>query len=130
MNKGSLIGTAARRLRRGFVLAGVAGVFALAGISAASAQSTTGSVFGKAPTGYSVSVRSTTTGAGRTVRVDHDGRYSARELPVGTYTVTLKEGSQAVAEHLNVSVVVGRGMQVDFDCAELKLACANAVAAK
>lgn len=102
------------------MLAGVAGAFALAGISSASAQSTTGSVFGKAPAGYAVSVRSVTTGAGRTVHVDSSGRYSAREMPTGTYTVTLQNDGHALAEHLNVPVIVGRGVEVDFDCAKLK----------
>lgn len=109
-----------RRMGRSLMLAGIAGVFALAGVSTASAQSTTGSVFGKAPAGYAVSVRSATTGAGRTVHVDSAGRYSARELPNGAYTVTLEENGQAVAKHLNVPVVVGRGVEVDFDCSKIK----------
>ena len=54
-----------RRLGQSLMLAGIAGVFALAGVSTASAQATTGSVFGKAPAGYTVSVRSAATGAGR-----------------------------------------------------------------
>lgn len=109
-----------RRIARSLALAGVMGAFAVAGISTASAQSTAGAVFGKAPAGYSVAVRSDTTGAGRTVTVDSSGRYSARELPTGTYTVTLKQGGQDVAKHLNVPVVVGRGIQVDFNCGEIK----------
>ena len=110
----------ARRLGRSLMLAGIAGVFALAGVSTASAQSTTGSVFGKAPAGYAVSVRSATTGTGRTVHVDDSGRYSARELPNGVYTVTLKDKDQAVAKHPNVEVIVGRGVEVDFDCSKIK----------
>ena len=109
-----------RRLGRGLMLAGIAGVFALAGVSTASAQSTTGSVFGKAPAGYAVSVRSATTGTGRTVHVGDSGRYSARELPNGVYTVTLKDKDQAVAKHPNVEVIVGRGVEVDFDCNKIK----------
>ncbi|HKR77915.1 MAG TPA: carboxypeptidase-like regulatory domain-containing protein [Rhodanobacter sp.] len=110
----------ARRLGRSLMLAGVAGAFALAGVSTASAQSTTGSVFGKAPAGYAVSVRSAATGAGRTVHVDASGRYSARELPNGVYTVTLQQNGQPLVKHPNVSVVVGRGIEVDFDCSVLK----------
>ena len=109
-----------RRLGRNLLLAGVASAFALAGVSTASAQATTGSVFGKAPAGYAVSVRSATTGAGRTVHVDSSGRYSARELPNGVYTVILEDKDQAVAKHPNVEVVVGRGVEVDFDCNKIK----------
>ena len=108
-----------RRLGRSLMLAGIAGVFALAGVSTASAQATTGSVFGKAPAGYTVSVRSAATGAGRTVHVDSAGRYSARELPNGIYTVTLQDKDQPVVKHPGVQVIVGRGVEVDFDCSKL-----------
>ena len=109
-----------RRLGRSLMLAGIAGAFALAGISTASAQATTGAVFGKAPAGYTVSVRSAMTGAGRTVHVDSTGRYSARELPNGVYTVTLQENGQPLVKHPNVTVIVGRGVEVDFDCNKIK----------
>ena len=120
MNSIFSIHPVSRPLAKSLMLAGVAGVFALAGISTASAQSTTGSVFGKAPAGYAVSVRSTTTGTGRTVHVDSAGRYSAPALPNGVYTVTLKDKDQAVAKHLNVEVIVGRGVEVDLDCSKIK----------
>jgi hypothetical protein len=117
-----------RRLGRSLLLAGIAGAFAVAGISTASAQATTGSVFGKAPAGYAVSVRSASTGAGRTVHVDSSGRYSARELPNGVYTVTLQDRDQPVAKHPDVQVIVGRGVEVDFDCNKIK--CGEIAAAK
>ena len=110
----------ARRIARRLALAGVIGACAVASISMASAQDTAGTVFGKAPLGYSVAVRSDATGAGRTVRVDASGRYSAHALPTGTYTVTLKQSEQAVAKHLNVPVIAGRGVEVDFNCSEIK----------
>ncbi|MEW9572589.1 carboxypeptidase-like regulatory domain-containing protein [Rhodanobacter sp. Si-c] len=109
-----------RRIARGLAVAGVMGAFAVAGISTASAQATAGSIFGKAPAGYSVSVRSDLTGVGRTVTVDSKGRYFAHELPNGTYTVTLKQSGEAIAKHLNVPVTVGRGVEVDFQCGEIK----------
>ncbi|HWX67843.1 MAG TPA: carboxypeptidase-like regulatory domain-containing protein [Rhodanobacter sp.] len=109
-----------RRIARGLALAGVMGAFAVAGISTASAQATAGTVFGKAPAGYSVAVRSDTTGAGRTVTVDPTGRYSASQLPPGTYTVTLKQSDQDVAKHPNVTVTASRGVEVDFNCGEIK----------
>ncbi|MFS6809939.1 carboxypeptidase-like regulatory domain-containing protein, partial [Staphylococcus aureus] len=92
------------RIVRGLALAGVIGAVAVAGISTASAQATSGSIFGKAPAGDSVSVRSDQTGAGRTVMVDSTGRYFAHELPMGPYTVILKQNGQVIAKHLNVPV--------------------------
>ncbi|MBN8921799.1 MAG: Oar protein [Rhodanobacter sp. 68-29] len=128
MNSISSMNSVSRRLGRRLLLAGIAGVFALAGVSTASAQATTGDVFGKAPAGYSVAVRSDATGAGRTVRVDTAGRYSASHLPNGVYTVTLLQNDQPVAKHLNVPVYVGRGVEVDFNCSEIK--CDQVAAAK
>lgn len=113
---------ASARLLGGLVLAGAVGAFAVAGISTAHAQSTSGSIFGKAPAGYSVSARSTATGGGRTVAVDSAGRYAAVALPSGNYTVTLKQDGHPVAKHLNVEVTVGRGIEVDFDCSQIKCA--------
>lgn len=109
-----------RRMTNSLALAGTIGALAMTGISTASAQATSGMVFGKAPAGYSIAVRSDTTGGGRSVKVDSTGRYSARELVPGTYTVTLKRGDQAVAKHLDVTVTVGRGIEVDFSCSEIK----------
>jgi len=120
MNSVFSMNPVSRRLGRSLMLAGVAGAIALAGISTASAQATTGSVFGKAPAGYAVTVRSPATGTGRTVHVDSSGRYSARELPNGVYTVTLQKNGQPLAKHPNVTVIVGRGIEVDFDCSKIK----------
>jgi hypothetical protein len=117
-----------RRIARSLALAGVIGAFAVAGMSTASAQATAGTVFGKAPAGYSIAVRSDTTGAGRTVTVDPTGRYAAPQLPAGTYTVTLKQSDQDVAKHLNVPVTASRGVEVDFNCGEIK--CNEAANAK
>lgn len=114
--------SSSRRHGRNLVLAIVIGAFAMAGAATVNAQSTTGKVFGKAPVGYAVSAHSNTTGTRREAKVDSHGRYSLRELPVGTYTVTLKEDDHAVMKHLNVPVVVGRGSEVDFDCAPGKCA--------
>ena len=120
MNKIPSFRSASHRIARGLALAGVVGACAVAGISTASAQATAGKVFGKAPAGYSVAVHSDATGIGRTVKADAAGRYSAAQLQPGKYTVTLKQGNQAVAKHLNVPVTVGRGIEVDFNCGEIK----------
>jgi hypothetical protein len=101
----------ARALALGAALA----VCGLAGSSAVYAQATAGEVFGKAPAGDTVTAKSTTNGSQREVRVDAKGRYMIRSLPIGVYTVTLSENGRPVAKHLNVPVVVGRGIQVNFD---------------
>ena len=129
MNKIFSIRSASRHLLSGLVLAGVVGAFTVAGMSTANAQATSGSIFGKAPAGYTVSARSTATGGGRTVVVDSAGRYAANALPSGTYTVTLKQIGHPVAEHPHVEVIVGRGVEVKFDCRVIKCD-AGAAAAK
>jgi hypothetical protein len=128
MNKILSCLSAPHRIARGLALAGVIGAVAVTGISTASAQATAGKVFGKAPAGYSITVHSDATGIGRTVKADAEGRYSAAQLQPGIYTVTLKQDDQAVAKHLNVPVTVGRGIEVDFKCGEIK--CNEAVATK
>ena len=100
---------------RSFALAAALAVCGLAGSSAVYAQATAGEVFGKAPAGDTVTAKSTTNGTQREVQVDAKGRYSIRALPIGVYTVTLSENGQPVAKHLNVPVVVGRRVQVNFD---------------
>lgn len=61
------------------------------------AQSTTGSIYGSAPSeaGSTIVVQSDT-GLSRTITVDANGRYNLGSLPVGAYTVTLKRGDQVV----------------------------------
>lgn len=103
---------------RSLVTAAVIGVCGMAGSAAVYAQSTAGSIFGKAPAGDTVRAKSTTTGTQRHVEVDAKGRYTMSSLPNGVYTVTLEENGVAVVKHLNVQVIVGRGITVDFDCAQ------------
>lgn len=100
---------------RSFVFAAALAVCGLAGSAAVHAQATAGEVFGKAPAGDTVTAQSTTTGTQRVVQADAKGRYTIRALPVGVYNVTLTENGQAVAKHVNVPVIVGRGIKVDFD---------------
>ena len=104
-------------LIRGLALAAVIGMCA-AGSATAFAQATAGKIFGKAPAGDTVSAQSTATGLQRRVQVDAKGRYSIAPLPAGVYTVTLEENGRPVLKHLNVPVIVSRGIKVDFDCAQ------------
>jgi len=71
------------------------------------AQSTTGSVFGQAPAGSTVTITNNS-GLTRTVTADADGRYTASNLPVGQYTVT------SGGDQRQVTVVVGSSANVSF----------------
>ncbi|WP_233840898.1 TonB-dependent receptor [Dyella sp. 2HG41-7] len=81
----------------------------------AMAQAVTGSIYGQAPaaSGETVQVSSSATGVTREVAVGADGRYQVGNLPVGTYTVTLKQDGKPVTTHENASVTSG-ATGVDF----------------
>jgi outer membrane receptor for ferrienterochelin and colicin len=81
----------------------------------AMAQSTTGSIFGQAPAsqGDSVVIQSST-GLTREVSIDDHGRYSTSQLPLGTYTVTLKRAGATVETRENVLIKLGAGTEVSF----------------
>ncbi|HET6588384.1 MAG TPA: TonB-dependent receptor [Oleiagrimonas sp.] len=76
-------------------------------------QATSGAIFGTAPAGDTVVVTSSS-GATRTVSVDANGRYTANNLPVGTYTVSVQKGGEVVSSRSNVTIRVGAGIEVDF----------------
>lgn len=118
MNNSSAIVSSVRRRGWTLALATLVGACGLAASTAALAQSTAGTIFGKAPAGDVVTAHNNNNGTQRNVHVGDDGRYALRSLPVGVYTVTLEENGQPVAKHLKVPVVVGRGIKVDFDCAQ------------
>lgn len=64
--------------------------FLLLGLSnLTSAQSTAGSIIGQAGPGDSVTIVGTNNGFKREVSVDKDGKYKARNIPIGTYNVIL-----------------------------------------
>lgn len=71
------------------------------------AQSTSGSIFGKAEPGQTITIVSET-GLTRTITVDASGRYNASSLPAGRYKVT------SGADSRDVTVLVSSGAQVDF----------------
>ncbi|WP_426688686.1 carboxypeptidase-like regulatory domain-containing protein [Rhodanobacter ginsengiterrae] len=115
------------RHRRGLsiktlAMALVISVCGVAGTSTVYAQATVGSIFGKAPAGDTVTAKSMTSGLQRDDQADAKGRYDIGHLPTGTYTVTLMQNGQPVVKHVNVPVVVGRGIKVDFDCAQSQCA--------
>lgn len=80
------------------------------------AQSSTGSVFGRAApgAGTTVVIHNVNTGQELTTTVDSAGRYRFASLPVGTYTVTLREGGSNVSTRDNVAVNIAGGTEVSF----------------
>ncbi|WP_425477448.1 TonB-dependent receptor [Dyella solisilvae] len=83
----------------------------LAGVTFA--QSTTGTIFGQAQAGQTVSVTGST-GISRSATVDNAGRYRISNLPLGTYSVTLQKDGAAVDTRNNVSITVNAGTEVSF----------------
>ncbi|RXR08854.1 TonB-dependent receptor [Pseudoxanthomonas composti] len=77
------------------------------------AQSTTGSLYGTAEPGTSITVTSQT-GLTRSITVDANGRYSLGSLPVGSYKVELRRGDQVIDTRENVGLRVGSGTEISF----------------
>ncbi|OZB60047.1 MAG: Oar protein [Lysobacterales bacterium 14-68-21] len=105
--------------RNALVIALAMGLVGAAGV--ANAQSTTGSIFGQAAPGDTVSVTSAATGLSRDVTVDSSGRYRVSSLPVGTYTVTLKKDGSVVDTRNGVSIAPNAGSAVNFDTSATNL---------
>lgn len=88
--------------------------------SFAYAQSTTGQIFGRAPAASGQTVKvSGVAGTVRTATVGADGSYNFRNLPVGSYTVTLMENDEVVSTR-KITVTPGGGSEVDFSNANVK----------
>ncbi|MDQ1093945.1 outer membrane receptor protein involved in Fe transport [Xanthomonas sacchari] len=99
------------RVMRRSVLAVLLGAALTQGV--VHAQSTTGSIYGVAPAGATITVQSDT-GLTRTVPVDSAGRFNIGSLPVGTYTVTLNKDGQAVDSRKGIGLRVSSGTEVSF----------------
>jgi hypothetical protein len=76
------------------------------------AQSTTGTIYGNAGQGATVSVQNQS-GLSRTVTADADGRYNVGTLPVGSYTVTVQRDGQTIGTR-TVVVRAGAGSDASF----------------
>ncbi len=100
-------------LRRTALTMAVAAAFGMTG--QVLAQSTTGTIFGTAPVaaGETVLIQNAN-GLNREVPVDSSGRYAAGALPLGTYTVTLRQNGKTVDQRNNVTLIVGAGTKVSF----------------
>ncbi|WP_199099627.1 TonB-dependent receptor [Dyella sp. ASV21] len=115
MSNHRFVSTSPRRaLRRTALALAVAAGVTL--VSPVAAQSSTGSIFGTAPTGDTVLIQSDS-GVTREVAVDANGRYSAGSLPLGSYKVSLKKDGTILDTRSNVALTVGAGTQVSFAAA-------------
>lgn len=94
----------------------------------ATAQSTTGSIFGQAPvaSGETV-VASNRSGLTREVAVDSSGRFQIPGVPVGVYTVSLKKDGAIVETRKNVALSPGGGTSVTFNAAPVGTTSMGAV---
>ena len=118
MNSSTHVADHRRRRIPAFTALSLAMAATLYGFGAANpvhAQATTGSIFGTAPAaaGETVMAKSAS-GVTREVAVGADGHYAIKSLPVGTYTVTLRNGGQTIATHDNVAVSVATGIEIPF----------------
>ncbi len=82
-------------------------------VGTAFGQSTSGSIFGQAEAGETVTITSST-GLTRQLQTDASGRYHADNLPLGTYTVSLQKNGAVVDSRKDVQIKVGAGTEVSF----------------
>ena len=64
--------------------------------------------------GATVTIRSTETGAERTVSTDEAGRYNAPSLPVGTYDLKVEKSGFRSKSRSGVALVIGQKQEVPF----------------
>ena len=85
--------------------------FAIVGIAAA--QSTTAAIQGQAAPGDVAIVENLDTGFTKEVKVNGKGRFSLRNLPTGTFKVTVKhpDGSLGISRKVTLSVGVTARIQ-------------------
>lgn len=100
------------------------GAFGMLGSTAVQAQATSGTIFGAAPAGQTVTVQGNG-GPHRHATVNAKGRYSIGALPMGVYKVALEKDGKAVDTRSNINVSAGRGAEIDFACEHDQCAAAN-----
>lgn len=108
-------------LKKTVLVRALALAFSAAAMSAmvatpAMAQSNaTGNILGavESPSGASIALVNTDTGARRTVNLDSNGRYTATSLPPGHYRVDLMRDGKVV-KSTEVDVLIGQGAEASF----------------
>jgi hypothetical protein len=89
--------------------------FSAIAFDAAYAQSTSSSIFGKAPADTTITIHSDN-GITRHKSADSKGRYSFPALQPGTYLVSLEKNGDTVARVQGVPLYASRSSEVDFAC--------------
>jgi hypothetical protein len=102
--------------------AAILGVTAALSSMTVYAQAQTGTLFGQAPAGETITA-SSSAGLHRHATVKSNGRYSIGSLPAGDYTVTLEKDGNTVDTRSNIALLASRGAEVDFPCPNDQ--CAN-----
>jgi len=98
---------------------GIALAFGLGTSGSAFAQATTGGISGAVQAGTATTVLVTgSNGLSREVPVDSDGRYRLSNLPLGSYTVSLKKDGAIVDSRKDVALKVGGNTDVSFVAAQ------------
>ncbi len=93
----------------------LAAALALCFSGSLSAQSNvTGSIFGTAESGATISVENKDTGLVRRISADQNGRYQISALPNGTYKVTEEKNGATIATRDNIAVNIASGTEVSF----------------
>jgi TonB-dependent receptor-like protein len=96
-------------------LLSVALLTGLGATTAVQAQSTVGTIYGTVSAGANTTVvLDSNSGVHREIGVDSGGRYTASQLPVGTYTVSLKREGAVVDSRKNIQLTVGGSTDVSF----------------
>jgi hypothetical protein len=91
-----------------------AGVSAQSESGSAAIEGTITDANGAVVAGASVTIRNTETGLERTVTSDGSGRFSARVLPVGRYTITANASGFTVNKQENITLQVGESTPVNL----------------
>lgn len=94
-------------------------------IESAYAQSSTGSVYGRAAAGTVVTIENKDIGLNRKISVGKDGSYQVSQLPPGTYNVRATMADGSTQENV-VAVQAGQGASADFEVATKVVVTARA----
>ena len=108
------MGNSNRKLRKRALCTALGTCLAFAAAPAVMAQSNVdGSVAGHTTAGAAVTVVNPATGYTRTVHANANGDYRITHLPVGTYTLSVKQDGSQVGENVGVSIDIGRTTRVN-----------------
>lgn len=85
----------------------------LFGISSlAGAQSTSGSIVGDADPSDSITIIGTSNGFKREIKVDQDGKYKARNIPIGSYSIIVARKNGSMNTVTDILVRPGAAIRV------------------